>query len=134
MIGTKQTVSSGVYEKKIAELKQGIGLKSLATPLLVPMIEEGIYDDEISGNIIKKYLDDKLLAEIKALILGCTHYPIIHDEIKQYYEGLNWDIDIIDSANTVAKALRSFLDYNQLMSKSEKADDLFYVFGFHKFF
>ncbi|WP_436516854.1 glutamate racemase [Ekhidna sp. To15] len=134
LIGTKQTVSTGVYAKKIAELKQNITFEAVATPLLVPMIEEGIYNDEISGNIIKKYLNDSNLSEIKALILGCTHYPIIHREIKNYYDTLNKEVEIIDSANTVAQALKSFLEYNQLCNKSEHSNDKFFVSDFTESF
>ncbi|MEP1032997.1 glutamate racemase [Ekhidna sp.] len=130
LIGTKQTVSAGVYAKKIAELDQNIDFKALATPLLVPMIEEGIYEDEISKNIISKYLNDSVLVGIKSLILGCTHYPIIQKEIKDYYNDLNEAVEIIDSADTVAKALRSFLEYNQLCNRSEVTDDKFYVSDF----
>lgn len=134
LIGTKQTVSSGVYAKKIDELKQSIDFSSLATPLLVPMIEEGIYDDEISTNIIKKYLDDEILTSIKSLILGCTHYPIIREEIGRYYAEKEKEVTIIDSAETVARALKSFLDYHQLNNKATRADDKFIVSDFTESF
>lgn len=134
LIGTKQTVSSGVYAKKVEELKQGIDFSSIATPLLVPMIEEGIYDDEISKNIIKKYLDDEILEGIKSLILGCTHYPIIREEISRYYAEKEKAVIIIDSAETVARALKSFLDYHQLNNKETRADDKFIVSDFTESF
>src|SRR6478736_4894232 len=52
LIGTKRTVQSGVYLRKIEEAKKGIKLHSLATPLLAPMIEEGFFDNQISHEII----------------------------------------------------------------------------------
>lgn len=134
LIGTKQTVSSGVYAKKIAELGQNIDFEAIATPLLVPMIEEGIYNDDISGNIIKKYLDDPALIGIKSLILGCTHYPIIKREIRNYYKQLNKEVEIIDSADTVARALKSFLEYHQLRSKATATMDKFFVSDFTESF
>ena len=134
LIGTKQTVSSGVYAKKIADLNQNIEFGSLATPLLVPMIEEGIYNDEISQSIIKRYLDDPSLESVKSLILGCTHYPIIKLQIGEYYEKNDSKVKIIDSAETVAKALKSFLDYNQLRAKAKKEEHKFFVSDFTKFF
>lgn len=134
LIGTKQTVLSGVYAKKIADLDQNIEFKSLATPLLVPMIEEGIYNDEISQNIVKRYLNDASLAGIKSLILGCTHYPIIKSQIKEYYKKDDNTVEIIDSAETVAKALKSFLDYHQLRTKNNKSEDKFFVSDFTKSF
>ena len=134
LIGTKQTVSAGVYAKKIADLRQNITFVSLATPLLVPMIEEGIYNDEISRNIIKKYLNDPTLEGINSLILGCTHYPIIKEEIRSHYERLKNEVEIIDSAETVANALKSFLEYHQLSNKSEVYVDKFFVSDFTESF
>ncbi len=134
LIGTKQTVSSGVYARKISDLNQDIEFVSLATPLLVPMIEEGIYEDEISRNIINKYLNDPVLSNINALILGCTHYPIIHQEIKNYFYSSNKEVEIIDSADTVARALKSYLEYNQLSSKGSDAVDKFFVSDFTESF
>lgn len=134
LIGTKQTVTSGVYHDKVAQLKQNIELASMATPLLVPMIEEGIYGEEISQNIIRKYLDEKHLKDIRALILGCTHYPIIKEDIADYYRQLKQEVTIIDSAATVAHALRSFLSYHQLLSPQPVQQDKFLVSDFTKSF
>lgn len=134
LIGTKQTVSAGVYARKIEQLKQNIQFTSLATPLLVPMIEEGIYGDEISRNIIGKYLNDPSLEGIKSLILGCTHYPIIKEEIREHYSKLNRKIEIIDSAETVALALKSFLEYHQLVNKEKVSSDQFLVSDFTESF
>jgi glutamate racemase len=75
LIGTKQTVNSKVFERKILEKNSGITLKSLATPLLAPMIEEGFFHNNISWNVIENYLVNPQLENIHALILACTHYP-----------------------------------------------------------
>ena len=130
LIGTKRTVSSGVYSEKVKQLGLDLGLKSLATPLLVPMIEEGIYDDTISKDIIARYLKDASLNNIQALILGCTHYPIIKDAIESYYSNVDKQVEIIDSAETVAKALRGFLEFNQLVCRSESPNYEFLVSDF----
>ena len=81
VIGTKRTINSGTYEKKIKEKSPVTEVISLATPLLVPMIEEGFIFDDISNAIIRSYLSNESLAGIEALILGCTHYPIIQNQI-----------------------------------------------------
>ncbi|MEP0987380.1 glutamate racemase [Ekhidna sp.] len=130
LIGTKQTVSAGVYERKIKELKSNIEFTALATPLLVPMIEEGIYDDSISNSIIERYLNDPALQGIKSLILGCTHYPIIKDSISAHYLKNNEVVEVIDSAQMVAKALKAFLEYNQLNAKEKVLQDKFLVSDF----
>lgn len=134
LIGTKQTVSSLVYEKKINDLGLGIEFRSLATPLLVPMIEEGFSNNEVSKEIIKTYLGNDALAKIDALILGCTHYPIIKEDIKKYFEELKADVEVIDSAEVVASSLEGFLVFNQLKAKVRNADDQFLVSDFTKSF
>lgn len=124
LIGTKQTVNSNVYESKLKQLNSSIELKSLATPLLVPMIEEGFFQNRISHDIIDAYLNQPDLAAIQALILGCTHYPLIKNEIKDFYDGR---VDVLDSANIVAKNLFLFLEGNQLLSNHKILKDRFLV-------
>ncbi|GJM28707.1 MAG: glutamate racemase [Cyclobacteriaceae bacterium] len=127
LIGTKQTVNSKVYEQKIAALNQGIVLKSLATPLLVPIIEEGFTKGEISSKIIHKYLNDPELADLEALILGCTHYPLIKEAISNYYTE---NVEVIDSSEIVAKALKAYLSFNNLHNRGETKPDHFLVSDF----
>ncbi len=120
LIGTKQTVNSQVYETKISQSSAGVKLNALATPLLVPMIEEGFISNHISEEIIQQYLVNEELKEIEALILGCTHYPLIKKAIDNYYKG---KVEVIDSSVTVAKALKAYLEYNSLVRKERQFDD-----------
>jgi glutamate racemase len=113
LIGTKRTISSNVYLRKIDETNSGIELKSLATPLLAPMIEEGFLDNQISHEIIAQYLADPELTGIDALILACTHYPLIRREISAYY---NHQLPILDSSSIVAEALYQYLAANRLLT------------------
>jgi glutamate racemase len=99
LIGTKRTIQSGIYANKIAEGNQNISLQSLATPLLAPMIEEGFFNNQISHEIIAQYLEDPALKNIEALVLACTHYPLIMKEIHSFYGGR---VDVLDSAVVVA--------------------------------
>ena len=64
-----------------------IEVHGLATPLLVPMIEEGFFNNKISRTVINSYLSRPKLKKIDALILGCTHYPLIKAEIEELYQG-----------------------------------------------
>ncbi len=61
LIGTKRTVQSDLYTKKIQERNKSITLRTLATPLLAPMIEEGFFNNQISKEIIGQYLSDPYL-------------------------------------------------------------------------
>lgn len=131
VIGTKRTISSGTYENKIRERMPETGLVSLATPLLVPMIEEGFIFDDISNAIIRAYLSDPSLKGIQALILGCTHYPIIRNQISKIF---NFSIDIVDSAKIVAETLRRTLEKENLLNKSSRAKDRFFVSDYTAYF
>jgi glutamate racemase len=114
LIGTKRTVQSGIYAQKLNELNSTIELKSLATPLLAPMIEEGFYSSGISQEIIAQYLSDPSLTSIEALILACTHYPLIQKEIKEYYQS---KIPVFDSAGIIAEALKVYLEENEMRNE-----------------
>ena len=115
LIGTKRTVNSSIYSRKLKETSQGITLHSVATPLLAPMIEEGYFNNKISHHIIEEYLRDPMLHEIDALILACTHYPLIRKEIEEFYQG---KIQILDSSEIVAKALKDYLQKENLLKNS----------------
>ena len=131
LIGTKQTVNSNVYRKKVDALDLNITLKSHATPLLAAMIEEGFFNDSISESVIHAYLSDPDLQGIEALILGCTHYPLIKKQIENYYKG---EVDVLDASQIVAQQVRRFLETNGLTSNELKGDHVFYVSDFTRSF
>ncbi|MCI0750232.1 MAG: glutamate racemase [Flammeovirgaceae bacterium] len=124
LIGTKRTVQSDVYTRKIEEANKGITLKSLATPLLAPMIEEGFFNNQISHEIIAQYLEDEHLQHIEALILACTHYPLIKKEIQDLYKG---GITILDSSEIVAQALKDYLTQQDILASQPHTADHFFV-------
>lgn len=124
LIGTKQTVLSNVYKKKVDALNRTITLKSLATPLLAPMIEEGFVDNSISESIIARYLSDPALDEIEALILGCTHYPLIKKQIRKHYGDR---VEILDTSEIVAHSLRAWLEQHYLVNEHGEGNRDFYV-------
>jgi glutamate racemase len=106
LIGTKRTIQSAIYVEKFSDRTQSIQLKTLATPLLAPMIEEGFFNNQISGEIISQYLSDPSLSEIDALVLACTHYPLIRQEIDIFFNG---KVAILDSSLIVARSLKDQL-------------------------
>ena len=124
LIGTKQTVLSNVYKKKVDALNKNVQLKSLATPLLAPMIEEGFFDNNISESIIASYLSDQSLNDIEALILGCTHYPLIKNQITAFY---GETVEIVDTSEIVANSLRALLEQHYLLNEKGEGKRQFYV-------
>lgn len=131
VIGTKRTISSGTYEMKIKEKSPSTTVISLATPLLVPMIEEGFIFDDISNAIIRTYLSNESLSGIEALILGCTHYPIIKNQISKIF---NFNIEVIDSARIVSMILRDVLEKNNLLNDSGIVKDMFFISDYTSYF
>lgn len=131
LIGTKQTVNSGIYARKAEALGKNIQVKSLATPLLAPMIEEGFFNNRISEQIIQEYLANPILSGIDGLILGCTHYPLIKKQIEEYYQG---SIAVIDTSVIVAEAIKNILSSNDLLVSGEPGSRQFYVSDFTESF
>ncbi len=131
VIGTKRTISSGTYEKKIKQKSPSTTVVSLATPLLVPMIEEGFIFDDISNAIIRTYLSNESLAGIQALILGCTHYPIIKNQIGKIF---NFNVEVVDSARIVSMLLRDTLERNNLLNDSGIVKDQFFISDYTDYF
>lgn len=132
LIGTKRTVDSGIYLRKLKKKAPKLKLKSKATPLLAPMIEEGFFNNKISRTIIHSYLDSPQLKSIEALILACTHYPLIEEEVRQYYKGKT---EIVNSARIVAQTVKTNLDALALLQeKKSKHNDFFFVSDFTQSF
>ena len=131
VIGTKRTISSGTYEQKVTAKSPETSIVSLATPLFVPMIEEGFIFDDISNAIIRTYLTNESLTGIQALILGCTHYPIIRNQINKFF---NFNVEVVDSARIVSGILRETLEKNSLLNDSGKVKDQFFVSDYTYYF
>lgn len=131
VIGTKRTISSGTYKTKIGEHSPQTSVVSMATPLLVPMIEEGFIFDDISNAILRAYLSNESLSGIEALILGCTHYPIIKNQISKIF---NFNVEVVDSSRIVSIILRDTLEKNNLLNDSGKPCDQFYISDYTPYF
>ncbi|MGD0342104.1 MAG: glutamate racemase [Bacteroidales bacterium] len=131
VIGTKRTISSGMYETKLKEKSPGTIVISMATPLLVPMIEEGFIFDDISNAIIRTYLSNPSLEGIQALILGCTHYPIIKNQISKIFD---FNVEVVDSARIVSLLLKDTLEKNDMLNGHGKLKDKFFISDYTPYF
>ena len=124
VIATKATVSSGLYKKSIRKHNKFIKVDELATPLLVPAIEEGFKNHPITHSIIYNYLSSPKLKNIETLILGCTHYPLLIEEIRHFYGNR---VRVIDSPRIVISALKTELEQHNLLNTETKGT-------YHKFY
>lgn len=132
VIGTKGTINSGTYRDKITRKSPATEVISKATPLFVPMIEEGFIDGEISRSIINAYLADDMFKDIHTMILGCTHYPIIRRQIDAFFDHR---VDVIDSGRIVAEELKRILMKEELLNPENGLDrHEFYVSDYTEFF
>ncbi|MDZ7773291.1 MAG: glutamate racemase [Balneolaceae bacterium] len=101
VIGTLATVGSGAYEKAIRTRGSDVKVSSEACPLLVPLAEEGWTDNRVARDTLSIYLERFEGSGIDSLILGCTHYPLFTESIRQILD--HDGIRIIDSAHSIAE-------------------------------
>jgi len=131
VIATKATIRSNIYRDKIKHRLQKANVQSMATPLLAPMIEEGFYQGNISHSVIDTYLGRKEFAIIDALLLACTHYPLIKNEIETYF---NNKVAVLDSTDVVANAVSELLRKENLLALERTKKNEFYVSDYTKSF
>jgi glutamate racemase len=128
VLATKGTVKSGVYERQIREHLPDVHLISIACPLFVPLVEEQFQHHLATKLVIKEYLHPLKGKNIDTVLLGCTHYPLLHQAIQEELdEELGPQIQIIDSAQCCADAVAKELRDHQLASLHYPPDYQYYV-------
>jgi glutamate racemase len=134
VVATEATVQSGAYSRAIARVDPSVRVIERAAPLFVPLAEEGWGESDVARSVAEEYLSDLRKEELGALVLGCTHYPILRTLIS---ETVGTSVPLIDSGAAAASEVESLLESSQLSAvKSEReigerklCDDLdhFYV-------
>jgi glutamate racemase len=118
VIGTKGTIGSQAYIKEIQKLNSRLEVIQKATPLLVPLIEEGWQKRPETKKILRYYLRSLKLAKIDTLILGCTHYPILFKEIQGI---MGARTKVLNSGEIVANSLADYLSrHPEIKDKLDK--------------
>ena len=131
LIATKTTIESGVYQEKMKRRNPEIKMEVLPTPLLAPMIEEGFSQDKISKTVIENYLSNPKFKGIDALILGCTHYVLIKDEINSFFKG---KVKLYDSTDILALKMIEIFKKEGLLNTEIKQPNEFFVSDFTQSF
>jgi len=121
VIGTRATIASGAYEHAIHSLDADIRVISVACPLLVPLIEEGMFEDKVTDLMLARYLAPLLSAGIDTLVLGCTHYPLLREAIARTAGPA---VTLVDSAENCALAVKALLEKNTLNAPPERLGKL----------
>lgn len=126
VVGTEATVQSGMYTKVIQEMNPEIQVLEKACPLFVPLVEEGFKEHHITEEVIDYYLDSMKKTDIDAMILGCTHYPLLRSKIRTY---MGDKIQIVNPAYETAMDLRSLLKKLDLENdETEKTEEQYQFF------
>lgn len=116
VIATRATVASGAYERAIHAIDPALHVVSAACPLIVPLIEEGLFDDPITDQVLHRYLDPLRAENIDTLVLGCTHYPLAREAIAR---AAGPEVTLVDSAENCALAVRDLLHTSNLAAPPE---------------
>lgn len=125
IIGTRATIGSGVYQRKITARLPQLKIHAMATPLLVPVIEEGLEKSEIATKTAEYYLNLPEMRKIDALIPGCTHYPLLTTLFKEI---LGPQTDLINTPFIVARHVQSVLSKQGLLAdEGSSGQAQFYV-------
>ncbi len=115
VVGTSATIISGAYEKALKKICRKITVYSQSCPLFVPLVEEGWAGQKVTREVASIYLKGFKSNGVDTLILGCTHYPLLKDVIKEF---MGSKVALVDSAKEVAKEAKFILDANGLLNKN----------------
>ena len=113
VIATEATVQSSAYAKAISEFNPRAEVIERACPLFVPLAEEGWANSDVALAVAEEYLSDFKSMDLGALVLGCTHYPILRDLIRQV---VGADVPLIDSGEAAAREVEQLLEKNDIAS------------------
>lgn len=125
IVGTDATVRSGVYTQVIKKMNPQIQVIEKACPLFVPLVEEGFKEHVVTQEIIEYYLESLRDTDIDAMILGCTHYPLLRSRIRAY---MGDKIQIVNPAYETAMDLKALLKEQEMDNDSMDASDSRYEF------
>lgn len=125
VIGTEATVRSSMYEKIIQGINPEVSVIGKACPLFVPLVEEGFKKHQVTDEIIDYYLASLKQSDIDALILGCTHYPLLRSKIKEY---VGEKITLVNPAYETALDLKRILQEMDMENPDIEGDHGSYSF------
>ncbi len=124
VIGTRATIASAAYERAIRARRPDIEILAKPTPLFVALAEEGWLDGDITATIVHRYLDDMVCEGIDALLLGCTHFPLLAPAIAA---ALGPGVKLIDSSRETAAEAAVVLERENLLNRSVPVRHRFYL-------
>jgi glutamate racemase len=116
VLGTQGTIASECYQKAILKIAPKAAVLPIACPLFVPLVEENYFTSPAARLIVQDYLNPLKKARIDTLLLGCTHYPLLADLIRDV---VGDQIALVDSATSCADAVAAALEGHGLSYDGE---------------
>lgn len=127
VIGTTGTINSGAYYKTLTSINNKVKVESLACPQFVPLVERGIFEGKEVYEVVFNSLLPLKNSGIDSIILGCTHYPLLFDVIR---EVMGDNIEIISSGDETAREVSALLYHNGILYTGDrKPSHIFYTTG-----
>ncbi|MBP5295507.1 MAG: glutamate racemase [Lachnospiraceae bacterium] len=112
VMGTEGTVRSGLYPTYIHEIDPSVLVFQKPCPLIVPLVEEGLWEDPLTTEAVRRYTRVFREEHIDTVIMGCTHYPLVRDTIRKV---LGDDVTLVNPAYETTAALRRVLEEKELL-------------------
>jgi glutamate racemase len=132
VLATSATVQSHAYQIQCAAL--GLEATEKACPLLVPLVEEGWIDHPVTRDVLRIYLTEALTScSPEAVLLGCTHYPLIAGAIEATLRELGSQAEVIDSAKATALAIERGVRPSGEISSAQASFECFVTDSVEKF-
>lgn len=125
VMATKATIGSHAYDVAIKKYREDAEVFGMACPLLVPLVENGRFKqgDIVIETVLREYMDPLVEKGVDTVVLGCTHYPLLLDIIKDLYPKLN----IISSSAIAASTLKQKLTDDALLSSTQNSERKYFV-------
>jgi len=114
VIATESTIQSKMYQDYISTIDPQITVFGKGCPLLVPLVEEGWTEDDVTKKVVERYLQELKEEEIDTLILGCTHYPLLS---KIVGEVMGSGVKLVNPAYETAVELEALLAQRGMKSE-----------------
>lgn len=125
VIATEGTIRSEIYNNYINNINPQVEVYGKPCPLLVPLVEEGLLEDPVTTEMVRRYTKELLDIDIDTLVLGCTHYPLLRKTIRSV---VGEQIKLVNPAYETARSLKKVLIANHLENDpTVKLNHLFYV-------
>ncbi len=117
VIGTEGTIGSHIYSDYIRQIDPKIQVLGKACPLFVPLVEEGLWQDPVTDEVARRYLNELIDSGIDTLILGCTHYPMIRSTVGKI---MGEEVTLVNPAYETARELKKLLEREDLVNERKQ--------------